>query len=366
MIRNIAGPVTIASVLAFAFLGCNSILENTPGTLVEVDEAGALPGPAEPGPTPEQPKPSTPDAGQPDSGDKPSPGCPVGQRMCSGACVSLNDPNYGCGDPSCNACPSTHGTMACQANKCVVAACDPGYADCNKVSGDGCEVDLSLAASCGACNAVCAAAAPLCAPAGPTFQCTNGCTPGAPLNCGAVCVDPNTSTNHCGGCNVKCPVVPNSTSTCTAGACGFNCKAQFHACGATCKLKTDPTACGPDCIACPVPTGGTATCVADTCGTKCTAPSHICGNRCVTNDPTACGAACTVCPAPANATATCAAETCGFQCSAGFGNCDMNPANGCETTFATDPLNCGVCGKSCAGQACVNGVCQAAPPPPPP
>ena len=212
MIRNFVGPVTVASVLAFAFLGCNSILENTPGTLVEADEAGALPGPAEPGPT-EQPKPSNPDAGQPDSGEKPSPGCPVGQRMCSGACVSLNDPNYGCGDPSCDACPSTHGTMACQAKKCVVAACDPGYADCNKVSGDGCEVDLSLAGSCGACNAVCAAAAPLCAPSGPTFQCTNGCTPGAPLNCGAVCVDPNTSTNDCGGCNMKCPVVANSTST---------------------------------------------------------------------------------------------------------------------------------------------------------
>jgi hypothetical protein len=50
-------------------------------------------------------------------------------------------------------------------------------------------------------------------------------------------------------------------------------------------------------------------------------------------------------------------------CSAGFGNCDANAANGCEAAFASDPLNCGMCGKSCAGQACVAGVCNVAPPP---
>ena len=203
-----------------------------------------------------------------------------------------------------------------------------------------------------------------CAPAGATFQCTNGCTPANPVDCGNECVDPNTSVNHCGGCNVMCPVITNSTSQCAAGVCGFTCKAAFHACAGKCPAKTDPTACGPGCVVCPIPAGGTATCASDVCGLKCTAPSHICAGRCVTNDPTACGLACTACPIPTNASATCAAEVCGFACRAGFGNCDANAANGCEATFATDPLNCGVCGKSCAGQPCVAGVCQVAPPPP--
>jgi hypothetical protein len=55
---------------------------------------------------------------------------------------------------------------------------------------------------------------------------------------------------------------------------------------------------------------------------------------------------------------------CGLACNAGFGNCDAMTANGCEAVFVSDPLNCGVCGKSCAGQPCVNGVCAVAPPPP--
>lgn len=368
MMRPILGSLITSSVLAFAFLGCNSILDNQPGNLVEGDEAGTLPN-TDPGMPPgEQPQVTGPDAGTtPDADEKPSPNCPAGQQMCFGACVSMTDPLYGCGDPSCSPCPSTHSTMGCQGRKCVVSQCDPGYSDCNAQPADGCETDLSKATSCGACNAVCGAAAPLCTPSGATFQCTNGCTPGAPLNCGAECVDPLTSTNHCGGCNIKCPVVANSTSACTTGACTFTCKAQFHACAGKCVAKTDPTACGPDCTVCPVPPGGAATCVADTCGIKCTAPNRACAGKCTPpNDPTACGAACTVCPVPPNAAATCAADACGFTCNAGFGNCDANPANGCEATFASDPLNCGQCGKSCAGQPCVNGVCQAAPPPPGP
>ena len=34
-----------------------------------------------------------------------------------------------------------------------------------------------------------------------------------------------------------------------------------------------------------------------------------------------------------------------------------------EAVFASDPLHCGLCAKSCAGQACVGGVCNAPPPP---
>ena len=408
MRSSFVGPVAMASVLAVAFLGCNSILDNQPGTLAEAAEAGALPDPG-PSPVPTvEPNKDGPDGGNvaPDSGPKPSPGCPSGQQMCFGSCVSLTDPLYGCGTPTCTPCPSSHSSMACAGGLCVVKSCDPGYADCNAKATDGCETDLSKATSCGKCNAACAAAAPLCAPTGTTFGCTNGCTPAAPLNCGAECADPMTSTNHCGNCSTKCPAVMDGTEACTAGVCTFTCKPQFHACADKCVAKTDPATCGAACTPCPVPMGGTATCVNDVCGATCPANTHLCGNKCVANsdatacgaactvcpvptggtatcvadacgttcpanthlcggnkcagntDPTACGAACTVCPVPANAAATCAANACGFTCNAGFGNCDANAANGCEATFATDPLNCGMCGKSCGAGTCVNGVCN--------
>ena len=345
--RSVVGPLAMASVLAVAFFGCNSILDNQPGTLGEAIEAGLLPGPTK------LPKESQ------DSGSDAPTACNVGEQMCFGTCVSLTDPLYGCGDPSCTPCSSNHGTMSCQGRKCVVSSCDKGYDDCNGNAADGCETDLSKATSCGACNAVCGAAARLCTPSGPSFQCTNGCTPAAPLDCGTVCVDPATSPNHCGGCNTVCPAVANGTATCTAGLCTFACKALFHACAGVCVASTDPLTCGPTCAPCPVPTGGTATCVADVCGSSCKAPLHLCPGACVgANDPLGCGAACTVCAVPANATATCTGNTCGFTCTAGFGNCDANAVNGCEATFASDPLNCGKCGKACTAlQTCLAGAC---------
>ncbi|GAC1523009.1 MAG: hypothetical protein NVS3B10_23110 [Polyangiales bacterium] len=35
-----------------------------------------------------------------------------------------------------------------------------------------------------------------------------------------------------------------------------------------------------------------------------------------------------------------------LTCAPGFGDCDGNPANGCEADFAKDPKNCGGCGKT--------------------
>lgn len=412
MMRPILGALLTSSVLALAFLGCNSILDNTPGTLAGVDEAGVVTDPgATPSPT-AQPSVDDPDSSTTppsDAGDKPSPGCPSGQQMCFGTCVSLTDPLYGCGNPACTPCPSGHSTMGCQGRTCIVTACDKGYADCNAKPVDGCETDLSKATSCGACNATCGAAAPLCSPNGATFQCTNGCTPIAPVACGAECVDPNTSTNHCGGCSTACPVVTNGTAACAAATCSFTCKAGFKACTDKCVAQTDPAFCGATCTPCPVPSGGVATCIADTCGIQCTAPNHACGGKCVTaTDPTACGAACTVCPVPTGGTATCSAAgvcgttcpagnhlcagkcvadtdatacgamctvcpipanstasctaatgTCASACSAGFADCDKVAANGCEINLTNDVANCGMCGKACvAPQTCVASACQ--------
>jgi hypothetical protein len=299
--------------VALGVVGCNAILDNKPGVLLESDTPATDVGNDGGGTRP----PSIPDAGQPDTA-----GCNEGQFNCNGACVSLTDPRYGCGSPTCTPCATPNASAACQGRACVIAACNQGYADCNQDPADGCEGDLSRPQTCGACNAVCPPAAPMCAPAGGSFQCGAGCPPAAPLLCGLECVDPQTSPNHCGVCNNKCPEVANATASCTAGTCGFTCQPNYKKCPDKCALPNDPAACGPNCV---------------------------------------------VCPAPTNAQATCAMDACAFTCNMGFGNCNLNAADGCEANLATDPLNCNACGNACpANHTCNAGVCQPPPPPPPP
>lgn len=64
------------------------------------------------------------------------------------------------------------------------------------------------------------------------------------------------------------------------------------------------------------------------------------------------------CATPTNATPACTASACGIaSCNAGFGNCDGNAANGCETNTQTNRLHCGACGNVCASGVCSAGVC---------
>jgi hypothetical protein len=61
------------------------------------------------------------------------------------------------------------------------------------------------------------------------------------------------------------------------------------------------------------------------------------------------------------------ADTCGFTCRAGFGDCNLNPNDGCESNLANDPLNCNACGNACPpDHTCNAGACTPPPPPPPP
>jgi hypothetical protein len=320
-----------ASVVAIVLLGCNAILKNEPGTLANEEETTTNnptnpPASSSSGDTsssggtttPPGTSPITGDAGQPttppDGGQ-----CATGQMLCNNACVSITDPLYGCGNPACTPCSLDHAASACQGRTCVVATCDTGFSDCDKNPANGCEVDLSKATSCGACNAVCPATAPVCAPSAGGFACTTGCPATAPLLCGAECVDPQTSENHCGGCNIACPMVANGTSECASGQCTFTCGAGFNRCGTECKVATDPAACGPTCA---------------------------------------------VCPTPTNATPLCSNNACTYQCNAGFADCNTNPADGCEAVLATDAANCGVCGNVCpVGSTCQGGACTQPPPP---
>ena len=53
---------------------------------------------------------------------------------------------------------------------------------------------------------------------------------------------------------------------------------------------------------------------------------------------------------------------CNVACNTGFGNCNNDPADGCEVDTTSSPGACGACGQEClfdnAQALCVNSNCQ--------
>jgi hypothetical protein len=137
-------------------------------------------------------------------------------------------------------------------------------------------------------------------------------------------------------------------------------------------FQDDPDAGAPACT----PTGGPCmmgstccagnSCVAGVCSSAaCMPPQVLCmtpmGGVCVnpSSDTNNCGSCGNVCPIGANSIPQCAMGVCGSICNTGFGNCNGNPADGCETKILSDPNNCGGCGIHCAGMTptCQMGMC---------
>ncbi|MEZ4309307.1 MAG: fibrinogen-like YCDxxxxGGGW domain-containing protein [Polyangiaceae bacterium] len=250
------------------------------------------------------------------------------------------------------ACTAPNGTPACTAGTCGVGSCDAGFADCDGQYGNGCEVATSAdTANCGACGNTCAASA-------------------------------------------------NGTASCVAGACQIDCDAGFGDCdgdganGCETTLASSLSDCGACGQACSV-ANGTAACVAGLCGVDtCNAGFADCDlddtNGCETdtvNDNANCGACGFSCGSLPNASGVCQSGACAFVCDAGYGDCDGDASNGCETaggcnlvcnagtadcdgqsangceTDTTTLANCGACGATCAAGAnatasCATGTCQ--------
>ena len=80
----------------------------------------------------------------------------------------------------------------------------------------------------------------------------------------------------------------------------------------------------------------------------------------ITDEPDAVALACaSTFGSPPNTLWACVAGACQTACGSTYGDCDMEPSNGCESTLATDPEHCGACGNSCGvGGVCTAGVCD--------
>lgn len=133
--------------------------------------------------------------------------------------VALDAPGPdGCGDTSndpnnCGACGTRcefpNAAARCNAGRCELGACAPGFADCNGRNADGCEVDTGEAANCGACDNRC--------PSG--VRCVGGrCEGGCPAgfwHCFGSCRSLDGDSRNCGACGRTCA----AGQTCSGGIC---------------------------------------------------------------------------------------------------------------------------------------------------
>jgi hypothetical protein len=274
----------------------------------------------------------------------------------------------------CGACGSVcalpNAATECAAGRCAVSACAEGFADCNGVTADGCEVDLRASPSnCGACASACAAAngMPGCV-AGRCVvaSCSAGfvdCDMGAANGCE---VDVTSDARNCGVCGGACGVA----QVCSSGACRAGCVAGLTVCGASCvDLRASAANCGACGRACPTRANASATCTNGGCGLACNVNFGNCDgegtNGCETDLRTAvghCGGCGRRCPMGGNSAAGCTMGACTLSCSFGWANCDGNPSNGCEVFPASDARNCSRCGRACSSinntqPNCTLGLC---------
>jgi hypothetical protein len=355
-----------------------------------------------------------------DCDDDPANGCETDLRTTAGHCGTC-----------ATVCANPHGTTGCQNGVCL-PSCDNGYDDCDGNPVNGCETRTSTDSNnCGSCGTVCSnqhgtnlclggvctptcastwtscdgdprngcetntnvdvnncgACGTVCENAGGSVSCSGGqCHPGCAQ--GYADCDGNsangcesavmTDVAHCGSCAVHC-LNGHGTTTCAGGACLPSCAASFGDCdsnpdnGCEAAFQTDINNCGGCLKACTNAQANNSTCVAGAC----TAPVCISGygncdgdnwNGCETQVNTVdhCGSCTNKCLNP-NGTTSCNGTACVPVCAGGFGDCNGNPSDGCETDTTTSGTHCGGCGKPCtntngsgsvcSGSACTPPVC---------
>jgi hypothetical protein len=140
---------------------------------------------------------------------------------------------HGCGSPQ-------HATPACAFfGGCYVAACDPGWLDCDGYENNGCEVNkLSDNNNCGACGHVCTGG----------MVCSSGsCVcPTGYTNCGGNCVDTTSDENNCGGCGSE-----NPSHICSQRSGYPTTDYPVACCGSLCGTAIQTNCCGTTGANCP-------------------------------------------------------------------------------------------------------------------
>ena len=89
----------------------------------------------------------------------------------------------------------------------------------------------------------------------------------------------------------------------------------------------------------------------------CPAGQTLCNDACVDlgSDLANCGACAIACPDRPLSTSVCSSGVCGHVCDPGYGNCDGDPANGCEASLSS-ATTCGACSTACTAAAPLCGL----------
>jgi hypothetical protein len=227
-----------------------------------------------------------------------------------------------------------------------------------------------------------------------TFTCDPACAAGYHCDDTGACVSDGTGPGgdggHCspacsgltpycnpsGGCvaclaDADCPLGLYCKGAGGAGAtCVIGCSDDSRCGGAKCcdHRCADTTSDGDNCGACGQRCASPherSTCVNSTCvpagcepgygdcngdpADGCEANLHIDLANC-----SACGVKCAL----PNAVSACADGCYIAACDPGFADCNNNMRDGCETNVSSDPSNCNACGFVCIHNICNGGVCQ--------
>lgn len=314
--------------------------------------------------------------------------CPGGtchSGVCTGSCTTDANcaTNQYCSGGNC--VPKVGVGAACTGNNvCASGVCQFGFcqgASCTDLIKNGTETDVDCGGgTCATCvnGKTCGANADCQSGLCQGGVCTVSC-PGGQFNCSGTCYNLNTDVNNCGTCGHICSTA-NGAAACTAGNCTIaSCNAGFADCdgnpadGCEINLNSNVNNCGSCGHLCSAPNANSA-CAGGACViTSCNAGFLNCdgspANGCevsVNTDPINCGSCGTVCSS-SHITPTCAGGVCNGVCTTGFADCNGNKqTDGCETSIATSATNCGGCGTvcsanhitapTCAGSVC-NGVC---------
>lgn len=314
--------------------------------------------------------------------------CPHSQYPCD---TNLSiDPN------NCGACGfeckgTANAVFDCVAGACVYRCQANKTADCNGVVDDDCETKLGTNDNCGGCGDKCSDPEKPCIVDPNTSIGHCGCSAGQ-IYCGK-CIDPTSDSKNCGACGNECDgsgdggvLPPNAAYGCGNSECWkLECLPNYADCDND--LSPSPTSNG-----CETLTLSEANC--GVCGNACEA-----GQRCIqwpsrdvpecacaqgetycegavtageetdcknlATDIRNCGSCGNRCAELAGASdvhvvPNCLYGSCTLRCVDGYGDCNGEPLDGCETNLLSDQRNCGACGNSCdllAGQPCIAGQC---------
>jgi hypothetical protein len=139
--------------------------------------------------------------------------CQPGYKACNNQCVATDRPEVGCAQVGCTPCDLANAAAICsRGGACTISTCDKGFTDCDGQAANGCETETGYdPLNCGQCQRICT-------PDPIKHVATAACSAGACVvgtcmsgwgNCDEITADGceadlSTDNANCGRCHATC------------------------------------------------------------------------------------------------------------------------------------------------------------------